>query len=60
MGKNKRLIKIGEQNWKYLNSVKQKNHLRSLDESLQNVRMALEKQLTSKKRKTKIISEIDL
>jgi len=60
MDKNKRLIKIGEQNWKYLNSVKQKNHLRSLDESLQNVRMALEMQLTSKKRKAKIISEIDL
>ncbi len=60
MDKNKRLIKIGEQNWKYLNSVKQKNHLRSLDESLQNVRMALETQLTSKKRKAKIISEIEL
>jgi hypothetical protein len=60
MVRRRKMTGLSEKNWEYLADIKKKNNLNSIDEALENLRRLVDKQLDFRKRKVKIIKEIEL
>lgn len=56
----KRMARLSEENRKYLERMKQKNDLRSLDEAFTEMRKIFENNLANKKKKLRVYKELEL